>query len=115
MACSGRVPETKLYYEVIGEGQPLVLVHSGGFDRRIWDEQCAAFADRYQVIRYNVRGAGESPPPTKPYSDREDLHSLLQWLHLEKAHLLGLSSGGRIVLDFALAHPAMVDTLILVA
>lgn len=115
MVSSGRVPDTKLYYDVIGEGQPLVLVHSGGFDRRIWDEQCPAFADHYQVIRYDIRGSGESPPPTKPYSDSEDLHHLLQWLHIEKAHLLGRSLGGRIVIDFALAHPAMVDTLILVA
>lgn len=115
MVSTGRVKGTQLYYEVTGGGPPLVLVHSGGFDRRLWDEQFFTFADRYTVIRYDVRGHGESPPPTKPYSDAEDLYSLLQWLQLEKAHLVGLSLGGSIVIDFALAHPQMVDTLILVA
>ena len=115
MISTGRVNGTQLYYEVAGEGQPLVLVHSGGFDRRLWDEQCTTFADHYQVIRYDVRGHGESPPPTKPYSDAEDLDRLLQWLQVEKVHLVGLSLGGRIIIDFALAHPEMVDTLLLVA
>jgi pimeloyl-ACP methyl ester carboxylesterase len=115
MVSTGRVKDTQLYYEVTGEGQPLVLVHSGGFDRRLWDEQFTTFADRYKVIRYDVRGHGESPPPTKPYSDAEDLYSLFRALHIEKAHLVGLSFGGSIVIDFALAHPEMVNTLILVA
>jgi pimeloyl-ACP methyl ester carboxylesterase len=106
---------TKLYYEVVGEGQPLVLVHAGSFDRRIWDEQFTAFADHYKVIRYDVRGHGKSALPTKPYSDTEDLYRLLQWLHVEKAHLVGLSLGGRIIIDFTLAHPEMVGTLILKA
>jgi 3-oxoadipate enol-lactonase len=115
MVSTGSVNGTKLYYEVMGEGQPLVLVHSGGFDRRLWDEQFTVFADHYQVIRYDVRGHGESPPPTKPYSDAEDLSRLLQWLHVEKAHLVGLSLGGSIIIDFALAHPERVAALILVA
>ena len=115
MVSTGRVPWTQLYYEVTGEGPPLVFVHSGGFDRRLWDEQFFAFADRHTVIRYDVRGHGESPPPTKPYSDAEDLYSLLQWLHISKAHVVGLSLGGSIVIDLALAHPQMINTLILVA
>lgn len=115
MVSTGRVNGTQLHYEVAGQGQPLVLVHSGGFDRRLWDEQYTTFANHYQVLRYDVRGHGESPPPTKPYSDADDLYSLLQWLQVEKAHLVGLSLGGRIILDFALAHPVMVASLILVA
>lgn len=115
MVSTGRVQGTQVYYEVTGVGPPLVFVHSGGFDRRLWDEQFVTFADRYTVIRYDVRGHGESPPPTKPYSDAEDLYSLLQWLHVEKAHLVGLSLGGSIIIDFALAYPQMIDTLILVA
>lgn len=115
MVSTGRVPGTQLYYEVTGAGPPLVFVHSGGFDRRLWDEQFFAFADRHTVIRYDVRGHGESPSPTKPYSDAEDLYALLQWLHIGKAHAVGVALGGSIVIDFALAHPQMIETLILVA
>jgi len=115
MVSKGRVDGTQLYYEVAGEGRPLVLVHSGGFDRRIWEEQVSAFADHYKVICYDVRGHGQSALPTKPYSDSEDLASLLQWLQVENAHLVSLSMGGRILIDFALAHPEMIDCLILVA
>lgn len=115
MVSTGRVESTQLYYEVTGEGPPLVLVHSGGFDRRLWDEQFFTLADRYTVIRYDLRGHGESPPPTRPYSDAEDLYGLLQWLQVEKARVVGLSLGGSIAIDFTLAHPQMVDAMILVA
>jgi pimeloyl-ACP methyl ester carboxylesterase len=67
---------TKPYYEVVGEGQPLVLIHPGSLDRRIWDDQFTAFADYYKVIRYDVRGHGKSALPTKPYSDAADLCSI---------------------------------------
>ena len=46
---------TKLYYEMMGEGHPLVLIHGGYMDRRMWDDQFAVFAQHYRVIRYDVR------------------------------------------------------------
>lgn len=109
------VNDTRLYYEIRGEGSPLVLIHSGGFDRRIWDDQFEAFSRDFKVIRYDVRGHGKSLTPTKPYSDDEDLYQLLKFLKVPKAHLVGLSLGGRTVIDFALTHPEMVDSLIPVA
>lgn len=106
---------TKLYYEVTGKGPAVVLIHSGGFDRRIWDDQVPVLADKYTVIRYDVRGYGRSATPTKPYSDDEDLFQLLTFLKVPKAHLIGLSMGGRIAIDFTLTHPAMVASLTAVA
>ncbi|TAL27361.1 MAG: alpha/beta fold hydrolase [Nitrospirae bacterium] len=106
---------TKLYYEVKGKGQAIVFIHSGGFDRRIWDDQFNIFAEHYKAIRYDVRGYGKSLTPTRPYSDEEDLYQLLKFLKVSKAHIVGLSLGGRIAIDFALTHPEMVETLIPVA
>ena len=91
---------TQLYYEIAGTGPAVVLLHPGNLDRRIWDEQFQLFAERYRVIRYDVRGHGKSAQPTRPYSDTEDLFQLLQLLQIKKASLVGLSLGGRISIDF---------------
>src|SRR5256885_2419453 len=71
------VSGTRLYYEEMGEGHPLVLIHGGYMDRRMWDDQFAIFAEQYRVIRYDVRGFGKSALPTVPYADRQDLYELL--------------------------------------
>lgn len=108
----------KLYYEIAGAGHPLVLIHGGLVDSRLWDDQLRVFAQHYRVIRYDIRGFGKSTPITKDtpsYSMVEDLHSLLQQLGIEKTALLGLSLGGGIAIDFTLAYPEMVDALIPVA
>ena len=105
---------TQLYYEMMGEGHPLVLIHGGYMDRRMWDDQFAVFAQHYRVIRYDVRGFGQTALPPVPYTDREDLSHLLSFLGLEKTYLIGLSLGGEIAIDFTLDYPGMVDALILV-
>jgi pimeloyl-ACP methyl ester carboxylesterase len=107
------VAEPVLYYETCGAGEPVVLIHGGQLDRRMWDEQFRLFARRFRVIRYDVRGYGKSELPTKPYSDVKDLLALLDALHVEKAHLVGLSLGGRIAIDFTLEHPRRVKSLVL--
>lgn len=107
---------TKLYYEVAGKGQPLVLIGGGGsLDGRLWDEQFKAFAKKYKVIRYDPRGIGKSGVPDNPFSHSQDLLDLLKSLNAEKAFILGLSLGGTIAIDFALEYPEMVRALILVA
>ncbi len=67
-----------LFYETAGEGPPLVLIHAGFLDSRMWDEQFQLFAKDARVIRYDVRGYGRSSRPSEEYSDAEDLLSLLQ-------------------------------------
>src|SRR5215217_5097869 len=59
---------TRIYYEAAGEGVPLVLVHAGIADSRMWEGQLAAFADRYQVIRYDMRGFGRTARAAGPCS-----------------------------------------------
>jgi 3-oxoadipate enol-lactonase len=104
-----------LVYDVAGQGHPLVMIHGGLVDRHLWDDQFDVFAQQYRAIRYDVRGYGESSTPTEPYAHHEDLRSLLTFLGVESAYVLGLSMGGGIAIDFTLAYPAMVDALIPVA
>jgi 3-oxoadipate enol-lactonase len=108
---------TKLYYEAAGAGHPLVLNHGGLVDNHLWDDQFDAFARHYRVIRYDIRGFGESgliEKDTQPYSMKHDLYALLQFLGVEQTYILGLSMGGALAVDFTLQYPAMVDALITV-
>jgi len=107
------VNRTKLYYEMLGEGHPLVLIHGGLLDCRMWDGQFKKFATSYQVIRYDIRGYGKSALAKGKYSHVKDLLSLLNFLAVDKAHIIGLSLGGAIAIDFALEHPEKVSSLIL--
>jgi pimeloyl-ACP methyl ester carboxylesterase len=104
-----------LYYEIAGEGPGLVLAHAGFVDRRMWDEQFAIFAGRYRVVRYDRRGFGNSTLGSSPFAHRRDLYQLLKLLNIERAHLLGCSAGGGTIIDFALEHPEMTASLVLVS
>src|SRR5262249_35833275 len=110
---SAPVNGTRLYYEIAGEGEPVVLLEGGQLDRRMWDDQFAAFSRKYRVIRFDVRGFGSSAARSGPYHSHEDLFALLEYLHIPSAHLVGLSLGGRIAIDLALTHPEKVLTLVL--
>jgi 3-oxoadipate enol-lactonase len=112
-----QVNGTRLYYEMAGEGYPLVLMHGGIMDSTMWDDQFEAFAQRYRVIRYDLRGFGQSDLPfgPEPISMRGDLRALLAFLGIDRANVLGISMAGSIAIDFTLDYPDMVNTLILVA
>lgn len=106
---------TTLYYEVAGQGHPLVLIHGGAVDSRAFDGQFAEFAEHFRVIRYDLRGAGRSGDRDKPFSNAEDLHGLLNFLNIDSTYLLGISRGGGFAYDFTLDYPEMVDGLVLVS
>jgi 3-oxoadipate enol-lactonase len=101
----------RLYYETLGQGAPVVLLHGAFGDRRMWDDQLAALAEDFRVVRYDHRGFGRSPAPEGPYSPVRDLLLLLDHLRIERAHLVGNSMGGALALDFALLHPERADRL----
>lgn len=105
---------TKLYYEVAGGGGPLVLVHAGIADGRMWDAQVDAFSAHYRTIRHDMRGFGRSPMVEGPYSHHADLRALLDALGVGRASFVGCSRGGGAVLDFALENPGRVGALVLV-
>src|SRR5215831_5187749 len=104
--------DDKLYYEVAGEGEPLVLSHAGFVDCRMWDEQWDAFTQCYRVVRFDMRGFGRSDRAEAPVARRDDLYRLLKHLGIARAILLGCSMSGEIVLDIALEHPEMVSALV---
>ncbi|HLG76044.1 MAG TPA: alpha/beta fold hydrolase [Ktedonobacteraceae bacterium] len=81
----------------------------------MWDEQFPLFAQRYRTIRYDLRGYGQSQIPAGPFAYYEDAAGLLHFLGAQKAHVVGISFGGKTALDFTLAHPELVSFLTLVA
>lgn len=103
-----------LYYEVAGEGHPLLLVHAGIADHRMWDDQWEEFSRRYRVIRYDTRGYGRTPLLDRDYSNRQDIYDLLAHLGVDSTYIIAVSRGGTIATDFTLEHPEMVDALVLV-
>lgn len=104
----------RIYYEVAGEGEPLVFVHAGIADSRMWDEQFATFVGNYRVLRFDMRGFGQTEMVEGPFSHHEDLRGLLDSLGVGQVHIIGSSMGGGAVLDFALEYPERVGNLVLV-
>lgn len=110
-----RVPGSTLFYESAGTGSPVILLHGGNLDRRMWDAEFGALQRTHRVIRYDARGYGRSGASDTAFSAHHDLRALMDALQLPRASLVGLSLGGRVAMDFALAHPERVDRLVLVA
>ncbi|GCE23976.1 alpha/beta fold hydrolase [Dictyobacter kobayashii] len=110
------VPRARLYYEMAGMGEPIILLHGGMLDSRMWDGQFQFLARHYQVVRYDVRRAGKSKAwSEEAYIHYEDLRQLLDKLQISKATLAGLSGGARIAIDMAIAYPERVNKLVLVS
>lgn len=109
-----RINGARIHYEREGVGPPVVFLHAGVADLRMWEPQVAPFANQFDVIRPDQRGFGESELPPTPWSPVADLLSLMKQLSLEPAHLVGCSMGGALAIDLALAHPERISKLVLV-
>jgi 3-oxoadipate enol-lactonase len=96
-----------------GPGVPVVLLHPGVGDSRVWDPVMARLVERHRVVRYDVRGYGRSASPTSEFSLVGDLVSVLDQLGLEQVVLVGCSMGGDTALSLALLEPARVRALAL--
>jgi 3-oxoadipate enol-lactonase len=104
----------KLFYEITGKGENIVLLHDGMVDREIWDDQFPVLARNYRVARYDRRGYGKSSDPQASYSHIEDLNQIFNQLKIDKAIIFGMSSGGGLAIDFTLKYPEKVSALVLV-
>jgi pimeloyl-ACP methyl ester carboxylesterase len=104
---------SSLYYEISGSGPAVVLVHGMTLDTRMWDDQVPGLSEVATVIRYDARGFGRSTrDPGVAYTHAGDLWTLLDRLDVPRAALVGLSMGGRTVLEATLVAPERVSALV---
>lgn len=101
--------------EADGFGIPVVFLHSGVTDRRMWAEQMRKLAEEgYHVISYDRRGYGETETQNVPFNHLVDLEAVLDGLSIHAAILVGSSRGGALAIDFALEHPERTIGLVLI-
>src|SRR5690349_2994042 len=104
------MPRMTISCDVAGDGPALVLLHSGVCDRRMWDAQWPGLVDAgFRVVRCDFRGFGQTPPADRPYSNADDVLTLLDSLGIERAALVGASYGGQVALEVAALRPALVE------
>jgi pimeloyl-ACP methyl ester carboxylesterase len=111
-----KIGSLDLYYEEHGAGEPLLLIMGLAADSTAWMFQVPEFAEKYRTIVFDNRGVGRSSKPAGPYSIHEmadDAAALLDVLHVQRAHVVGVSMGGMIAQELALRHPERVHGLVL--
>jgi 3-oxoadipate enol-lactonase len=109
-----RVGDIEMFYVTAGAGEPLVLIMGLGGDHLSWAFQIAALAERYRVVAFDNRGAGQTDAPDLPYTTRmmaEDTCGLMDALGVDRVRVVGVSMGGMIAQELALRHPERVRAL----
>ena len=109
------VNDIKLYYEIYGSGDPLLLLHGGLANIEYFANQIPTFAREFQVIAIDSRGHGRSTRSSQPYSYglmASDVLSLMDYMNVPKASIVGWSDGAIIGLDIAINHPQRVEKLV---
>jgi pimeloyl-ACP methyl ester carboxylesterase len=107
----------KICYEIKGSGNPIILVHGFGVSKEVWIAQFEPLSRYFKVIRFDNRGAGKSERPNIPYTMEmfaDDIKGLMDYLNIEKAHVIGWSLGGMIAEHFALRNPSRLIKLVLI-
>ncbi|GAA0346793.1 alpha/beta hydrolase [Bacillus carboniphilus] len=109
-----QLSNVEMYYEICGEGEPLLLIHGIDSDSRLWDLHFEAFGHEYRTIRFDLRGFGNTAMPAGEFQLLDDMHDLLTQLGVDSAHIVGYSYGGTVAPSFALKYPHMVRSLSLI-
>lgn len=115
MPVGGRRLSDLVWHEVAGDGPPLVLVHEGIGDARMWDAQWRTFPQQHRTVRLDLRGFGNTPMATQPYSFPADVIAVIEGLGLGPVDLVGASMGGLVSIEVVLARPDLVRRLVLLA
>lgn len=117
MACA-ELSDCRCYYELVGDGEPLVLIPGLATTFRMWDSITAELSQYFSLILFDNRGLGRSIAKRTPTSLSDlasDIVELLDFLQLDRSHVLGASLGGVIAQRLAIDHPSRVDRLVLVS
>jgi pimeloyl-ACP methyl ester carboxylesterase len=99
-------------YHDVGSGDPVILLHGGLLDHRMWDEQIPILESRYRVVAPDARGHGASANASRPFRHADDVAALLFHLDIGPAVIAGLSMGAGIAVDTALEYPHLVRALV---
>ena len=108
----------KLSYLIYGTGFPVIFIHGYGAKKEIWRTQVVDISKKFKAITFDLRGTGKSDRPNIPYTMNmlaDDVKGLMDFIGVDKAHLIGRSFGGMIAQHFVLKYPDKVDKLILIA
>jgi pimeloyl-ACP methyl ester carboxylesterase len=109
---------TELYYEVHGQGAPLVMLHGGVDPSEMFGAPLTEMAKHFKVIAIHARGHGFSKDTNAPWSlaqAADDVAAVLKQLKINKASVMGYSFGAAIAVQFAIRHPDMLDRLVVVS
>ena len=105
----------ELAHDDVGDGAPLLLIHAGVCDRRMWEPQWEALTERFRTIRCDLRGFGETPLPPERFNPADDVIALLDTLGLDRVSVVAASFGGRVGLELAATWPQRVEKLVLLS
>jgi len=107
----------KICYEIQGEGNPVILIHGFGVKKEVWMCQFGPLSEKFKVIRFDNRGAGESDHPDELFTMEmlaDDIRGLMDALKLEKANVVAWSLGGMFTQHFAIKYPERLNKLVLI-
>jgi pimeloyl-ACP methyl ester carboxylesterase len=110
------INEVKIAFDLRGAGTPVMMIHGAQGDQTMFNELATAFSHDYQVLTFDQRGSGLSGKPNSEYTIAQladDTAALMNHVGFERAHIIGVSMGGMIALEFALRHQARVRALVL--
>ena len=112
-----KVNDINMYYEITGEGEPLLFIHGLGSSTRDWEEQVPFFSQKYKVITIDLRGHGKTDKPKGHYTIpmfSDDIAKLLEALQISSTHVIGISLGGGIAFQLTVDNPELIKSLVAV-
>ncbi|MCP4140966.1 MAG: alpha/beta fold hydrolase [Chloroflexi bacterium] len=107
------INDSELYVEKAGKGDAVLFIHAGVADNRMWDKQFDFLSKTHTVIRFDMRGFGDSKMSSGLFSYHQDVAAILAYFEIKRATIIGASFGGYVAINFALSHPELVEKLIL--